>query len=61
MQDCDGMTDTMNLTLEELHIIWEAVSQFSENRGTDELGEQLELPAVDALVEKLDAHFTPSN
>lgn len=49
----------MDLTKEELHIIWEAVSQFSENRGTDELGEQLELPAVDALVEKLDAHFTP--
>lgn len=51
----------MKLTNEELHIIWEAVSQFSENRGTDELGEQLELPAVDVLLEKLDAHFTPSN
>ena len=47
----------MNLTQEEIQIIWEAVSQFSENRGADKLGEPLELPAVDALLERLDAHF----
>ena len=54
------MNDTqINLSKEEVTLVWEALSQFSENRGTDELGEQLELPVLDALVERFDALFVP--
>lgn len=47
----------VSLSPEELKLVWDALSQFSDNRGTDELGEELELPVLDALVERFESHF----
>ena len=45
------------LTYEELDVIWDAISQYSENRSEDENGNPVENKALDSVENKLDAFF----
>ena len=45
------------LTYDELDVIWDAVSQYSENRLEDENGNPVENKALDSVENKLDAFF----
>jgi len=45
------------LTYDELDVIWDAISQYSENRSEDEHGNPEENKALDSVENKLDAFF----
>lgn len=52
------MNPLENLNNDQVHIIWEALSQYSENQLTDPTtGEEIENPILDDLVERLDNHI----
>ena len=52
------MNPLENLDNDQIHIIWEALSQYSENQPTDpKTGEEIENLILDDLVEKLDSHI----
>jgi len=46
-----------NLTYDELEVIWDAVSQFSENRLTDDNGDEIEHKPLESVEGKLDTFF----
>jgi hypothetical protein len=52
------MNPLENLNNDHLHIIWEALSQFSENQLCDpQTGEEIENPIIDDLVNRLDNYI----
>jgi hypothetical protein len=46
-----------NLTYDELEVIWDAVSQFSENRLPDDNGDEIEHKPLESVEGKLDSFF----
>jgi hypothetical protein len=52
------MNPLENLNNDQIHIIWEALSQYSENQPTNPTtGKEVENPTLDDLVERLDNHI----
>lgn len=52
------MNPLENLNNAQIHIIWEALSQYYENQLTNlTTGEEIENPILNDLVERLDNHI----
>jgi hypothetical protein len=52
------MNPLENLNNDQIHIIWEALSQYSENQPTDpSTGDEIENPILDDLIDKLDNYI----
>ncbi len=52
------MNPLENLNNAQIHIIWEALSQFSENQLCDsETGNEIDNPILDDLINKLDNYI----
>ena len=58
MENNHQLNPLENLNHNQLHIIWEALSQFSENQLCDsETGDEIENPILDDLINKLDNYI----